>query len=290
MLICPRCGECLEAIDRACRSCRFRPETVNGFVAMEPSREDPEEEFPAESFPALAAIEPGHFWFQARNALIIWALKVFFPGFESLLEVGCGTGFVLSGIRQAFPGVRLAGCELHTAGLKFAAERLPGVWLLQADARRLPFAEEFKIVAAFDVLEHVEEDDAVLRSLYRAALPGGGCLITVPQHGWLWSSVDVHARHKRRYAASGLHRAIEAAGFRIISSTSFVTLLLPVVWLSRVLQTGRSRTAAGDELRPARGANALFLAAMGLERRAIARGVRWRFGSSRLVAARKPLR
>ena len=53
--------------------------------------------FKPEYFARLAAIEPGHFWFRARNELIQWALRNYFPDAKSFFEVGCGTGFVLPG-------------------------------------------------------------------------------------------------------------------------------------------------------------------------------------------------
>jgi ubiquinone/menaquinone biosynthesis C-methylase UbiE len=288
MMICPGCTAEIVDIDKACESCCFRPETIDGFVAWAPEMVGQEVGFPAENFPALASVEAKHFWFRARNSLIIWALKKYFPEFNSLLEVGCGTGFVLSGIAQSFPGARLVGSEIFTAGLVFAAQRMPEVELLQADARRLPFADEFEIVSALDVIEHVKEDDLVLSNLYRAVKPGGGCLITVPQHRWLWSSVDDAACHERRYAVADLHRKIESAGFRILASTSFVTLLLPVMLLSRLLNRCLARSAGVDELQLNPVTNAFLQAIMGLERLTIMLGVRWRVGGSRLVVACKP--
>src|SRR5205823_1532466 len=88
-------------------------------------------------------------------------------------------------------------------------------------------------IGAFDVLEHVYEDEAVLRQLYQALKPRGGLLLSVPQHPWLWSPVDDYSHHRRRYIASALAEEVERAGFRILRQTSFVSLLLPVVALSR---------------------------------------------------------
>ena len=49
------------------------------------------------------------------------------------------------------------------------------------DARCIPYEEEFDVVGAFDVLEHIPEDDVVLAQMYRAAKPGSGLLLTVPR-------------------------------------------------------------------------------------------------------------
>nr|VFK12098.1 MAG: Putative methyltransferase [Candidatus Kentron sp. LPFa]VFK28151.1 MAG: Putative methyltransferase [Candidatus Kentron sp. LPFa] len=54
------------------------------------------------------------------------------------LEIGCGTGFVLSGIAEAFPEAKLVGTDAFSAGLAYAARRVPGAALYQMDARCLP--------------------------------------------------------------------------------------------------------------------------------------------------------
>ena len=50
----------------------------------------------AELFKVLERVEDENFWFRSRNRLIQWALDRYFAQAESLLEVGCATGFVLS--------------------------------------------------------------------------------------------------------------------------------------------------------------------------------------------------
>ena len=85
------------------------------------------EGFEAGYFARLAEQEAGNFWFRSRNRLLIWALERYFPNAKNFLEIGCGTGFVLSGLRKAFPNLVLSGSEVFTEGLGFAAARLPGV-------------------------------------------------------------------------------------------------------------------------------------------------------------------
>ncbi len=289
MLICPECRHPLAASHAICPSCGFSPETLDGFIAWAPNLTKNYEGFPPESFAGLAAVEAENFWFRSRNRLIVHALETNFPGFRSLLEVGCGTGFVLSGIAERFPGVRLVGSEIFTAGLVHAAQRLPAAELIQMDARRLPYDGEFDVVAAFDVIEHIKEDEQVLANLHRATRPGGGGLITVPQHRWLWSAVDEAACHERRYTAEELHRKIRNAGFSIVTSTSFVSLLLPAMFLSRFAGKRPGQAGAADELRLPSAVNRLFMGLMNLEAAAIRAGVRWPFGGSRLVVASRSL-
>lgn len=287
MILCPTCGAKNILAENGCPQCGFVPARVDGFLAWAPELAKHNDGFPEESFEGLARVEVGSFWFRARNAIILWALRKYFPGFQSLLEVGCGTGYVLSGIAGTFPHSRIVGSEIYTAGLAFAAKRLPKAELLQMDARKLPYEAEFDVVAAFDVIEHILEDELVLHNFHRAIKPGGGCLITVPQHQWLWSPVDEAARHQRRYSARELHIKVKAAGFRIVYSTSFVALLLPLMLASRL--TVRRSGDVGDSkeliLNPV--FNYILEAIMRIEHLVIKSGVSLPFGGSRLLVCQR---
>lgn len=211
----------------------------------ESSRED--SGFRKEFFHDLYSLEAANFWFRNRNRLIVWALKTFFPKADSLLEIGCGTGFVLSGIKAAIPGLRIFGSELFEEGLEFARKRIPDANLIQLDAREMSFSEAFDVIGAFDVIEHIEEDQLVLRQLYQACRQG--IILTVPQHKWLWSAIDEHSCHKRRYKRSELVEKVEDAGFQVTAITSFVCLLLPILFLSRLSKKASEEIDVTRELK-----------------------------------------
>ena len=59
--------------------------------------------FPQFAFEYLASVESNHWWFRGRNAAIVWLLSSKVPSILSFYEVGCGTGFVISAISNAFP-------------------------------------------------------------------------------------------------------------------------------------------------------------------------------------------
>lgn len=287
MILCPTCGAKNIHAENGCPQCGFVPARVDGFLAWAPELAKHNDGFPEESFEGLARVEASNFWFRARNAIVLWALRKYFPDFQSLLEVGCGTGFVLSGIAQEFPHARMVGSEIYTAGLAFAAKRLPGTELLQMDARKLPYEAEFDVVAAFDVIEHILEDDLVLQNFRRAIKPGGGCLITVPQHRWLWSPVDEAACHQRRYSATELHTKVNAAGFHIVRSTSFVTLLLPLMLASRLAARHSGQAAGSEELALNPVLDRVLETIMRLEHLVIRSGVSLPIGGSRLLVLQR---
>lgn len=240
-------------------------------------------------FQEIEALESAHFWFRQRNRLIIDLVASYFPTTETYLEVGCGTGYVLQGLSCANPNWQTLGAELYKEGLDFARRRLPETALLQIDARCMPFSESIDLIGSFDVLEHIDEDEGVLESMHRALKPGGGLLVSVPQHPWLWSSVDVAAHHFRRYRRGELEAKMKRAGFEVLRSTSFVSALLPAMMASRFLNRV-SRTAQNNalrELRIGRFSNAVGFFGAWLDRAVISRGGDLPFGGSRIIAARK---
>ncbi len=285
---CLSCGATFESNDWRCPECGAEPARIDGFPAFAPKLAQGASGYDPAHFAELARLEADNFWFRARNRLITWALARYFPAARSMLEVGCGTGFVLAGVAAARPTLRLTGSEAATEGLAFTAARVPGAALIQMDALGIPFREEFDVVAACDVIEHIEDDRAVLAELAAALAPGGGLLITVPQHPGLWSEFDVHAGHVRRYRAPELRERAAEAGFEIIRMTSFVTLLLPLMYLSRLAQRARKeRYDPAAELRLAPWLNRALEAVLGVERGLIRAGVHMPAGGSLLLVGRK---
>ncbi len=184
-------------------------------------------------FDVLIEAEASHFWFRSRAALIAWTIARYFPAAASFMELGSGAGGVLLEIGRRHPALRLVGSELLVRGLHEARRRLPGVELLQLDARRIPFTSEFDVIGAFDVIEHIDDDEKVLAQMRAALVNGGGIVVTVPQHPWLWSAFDEFSGHRRRYRRRELVAKLTAAGFDVVRVTSFTSFLLPLLIASR---------------------------------------------------------
>jgi SAM-dependent methyltransferase len=283
--LCLSCDRSFTGESWRCPVCGWQP-TNGAFLEFAPGA-DAAAGFEERGFEHLPDIEGESFWFRSRTRLIAWALRRYLPEARSLLEVGCGTGFVLAGLRRELPAVELAGAELSQAGLAAARRRLPELPLYQMDARSIPFDREFDVVAAFDVLEHVDEDEVALREMVRATAVGGGLIITVPQHPSLWSAVDEYSRHRRRYTRQDLLSKLGRAGATVVRATSFVTLLLPAMAASRLRQRRLASLDPLAEFRHARGVDRMLERVMTLELSLIAHGVPLPIGGSLLVVARR---
>ena len=265
------------------------PETIDGFESWAPelAKSGSGEFFNLDSFRKLAALEDANFWFQARNELILWAMQHYFGKPDRYAEIGCGTGYVLRGVEHVFPDAEIVGTELFVEGLKFAAQRCNRSKLVQLDARDIPYSNQFDVVGIYDVLEHIKDDEIVLKQIQKSLVSGGCVLITVPQHQWLWSSVDEAACHVRRYSAKELANRLETAGFEVVRSTSFVSLLLPMMVAARFVSRNKPAADASAELSINKHLNWLFRKIMAVEYSLIKLGVNFKFGGSRLLIARK---
>jgi 2-polyprenyl-3-methyl-5-hydroxy-6-metoxy-1,4-benzoquinol methylase len=242
-------------------------------------------------FARLAAIEEQHFWFTTRRKLIFnlvrSAVRSLAPGYK-VLEVGCGTGNVLGALGEACVSGSVFGMDRFIEGLSFAKDRgRPG--LLQGDAHAPPFATQFDIVGAFDVIEHLPDDERILRDLHGMIRPGGKLILTVPAYQWLWSEFDELAHHCRRYHQAELQSKLRAAGFTSMFVSPFMMSILPLVWLHRRKKTVPSKTNSSDiigqEIRIVPFINALLRTILAIECFAVSRGVRLPFGTSIVAVA-----
>lgn len=286
MNCCPKCDS-RDIAGNTCIFCSFSPPLISGFEAYAPELAKAAPGYNPEHYVTLATLESDNFWFKARNSLILWALRKFFPASDSYLEIGCGTGFVLGAIADAFPQMEVHGSEIFVEGLGFAKQRVARARLFQMDAKHIPYHETFDVIGAFDVIEHIDDDVRVLEQMNRALRPGGGIILTVPQHAWLWSSQDEAAHHVRRYSRDELCRKVSDAGFRVAWTSSFVSLLLPAMAASRL----RKRATAGDdidifsEFRISPSLNFALLKIMQVELFLVRIGLRFLIGGSRILVA-----
>lgn len=288
MKICNHCHHYFDSQTWACPVCSYTPTSVTGHLTFAPGLATASEGFEAQFFPQLAKLEASNFWFRSRNRLLIYTLRYYFDQSRNFLEIGCGTGFVLQGIEKAFPHLTLSGSEIFAVGLEFAAQRLSKTTLFQMDARKIPFFEEFDVIGAFDVLEHIEQDRDVLAQMHQAVRTGGGIILTVPQHPWLWSQADNYAHHFRRYRSKELHTKVEDAGCKVIRMTSFVSLLLPLMLISRWQQrNSKYNYDPLSEFKINPWLNTILESVLTLERSLIKLGISFPIGGSLLLVARK---
>lgn len=286
-----RCLKCSTRFDRAeweCPQCGWKPAQRDGRIHFAPAISGANESYDPAWYPELASLEAENFWFRARNRAISWLAHRYLPRTAKYLEIGCGTGYVLQMLQREFPAWKTTATEAHAEGLAFAAGRVEdSVAFYQADARALPFREEFHIVGAFDVIEHIREDEDVLAEIHEALKPWGYVFLSVPQHMFLWSKYDELGHHFRRYSKQELFEKVRRAGFKVVDSTSFNSLLLPAMLASRLIRNEQAKSDVLDELRLGRTLNRMLEGVLAIELAALRAGVRWPIGGSRIMLAQR---
>lgn len=233
-------------------------------------------------------LEEHHWWFTARREILSRLLRQVVDWHEarSVLEVGVGAG---SNLYSLYPDPSVvAGLEPDEVNLEVARERgdIP-VYHGVVEAMPEPLASErFDVVTMFDVLEHIEDDDAALQELRDRMRPGGRLVLTVPAYMWMWGRQDEVSHHFRRYTLAELRAKLEDNGFRVARATYFNTLLFFPIAAIRLASKIVKMSARSDfDFRPGR-LNALLHRVFAAEAAWLAR---WRFpfGVSIFVAAEK---
>lgn len=173
------------------------------------------------------AVEDNSFWFQHRNRCLLTLLKKFPPA-GRLFDVGGGNGYQAKLFQES--GLAVILLEAGAEGVQHAKQR--GVRELICStleqAQFLPGT--LPAVGVFDVVEHIEDDQAFLQQLHTAMQSAGRLYLTVPAYQWLWSDEDVRAGHWRRYTIGNMSKRLRAAGFKVeYASYLFSPLPLPIL-------------------------------------------------------------
>ncbi len=103
---------------------------------------------------------------------------------DTILEVGCGTGAILSDLSIQFPN-RLFGLDISRPYLRLASQQAPRAYLSQADAHHLPFPDAtFNIALCHYLLLWVSQAEQVVQEMTRVLKTGGTLLaLAEPDYG-----------------------------------------------------------------------------------------------------------
>ena len=270
---------------------KFTPaEVVDGIPIYAPELLRESDSFVSGAHGKLDKYERYYFWFSERRNLIYYLIGKYFSNALLYCEIGCGGGYILSQVRSIIPKASLFGTEIFLEGLKIAKKNQPDATLFQSDVLSFPCHEEFDLIGMYDVLEHLDDDETALKSVFDALIPGGGAIVTVPQHKWLWTENDVYSCHKLRYARKELVEKCCNAGFEVVRATSYTSLLLPAFVLNVALnRKGKMETAAiAKQFEIPAFLNFIFKVICKIELLLTKVGVNFLFGGSLVCIIRKP--
>jgi 2-polyprenyl-3-methyl-5-hydroxy-6-metoxy-1,4-benzoquinol methylase len=188
--------------------------------------------------------ENKHFWFVARKEFLLNRFQKYIDTRSRGIDIGAGTGNVTGYlISKGYENICVG--EMHRNGLEYA-RRYGSKELYQFDILKDTFENEFDFVCLFDLLEHIDEENMVLRNVHRMLhKENGKIIITVPAHKWLWSLYDNVAHHKRRYTRKYLREKLKENGFEIIEIKHFFMFITPLLFIRGILNPDRGGNYAG---------------------------------------------
>lgn len=181
-------------------------------------------------------IERNHWWFKVRNKILIEHASSLFNSKDiQILNIGAATGKTSELLGEIG---KVTTLEIDKESCEFLREEL-NINAIEGSITNLPFEDNsFDLVCAFDVIEHVEEDNTAVSEMTRVCKGGGKIFITVPALKILWSHHDVVNQHFRRYSLNNLVKLVnQTAGGQILYSTYFNFFLFPLILLFRLFSS-----------------------------------------------------
>lgn len=242
-------------------------------------------------------LERNHWWFVAREKIISNYIKKLIDqkflnssGLK-ILNVGCGPGRssqYLSNFGE------VTSVEYDKDCCEFASERT-GLHIIHGSITELPFPENsFDLVCAFDVIEHVEDDQLAVDEMKRVVKEDGIIFITVPAFMSMWSHHDVINHHFRRYKLPEVKTLfLSKNDGKMIFSSYFNTFLFPPIYFFRIVsnwfKSGEKRKGSGSDFEAFKPGilNNILYAIMHLETRFINKNISFPFGVSILYTWKK---
>jgi SAM-dependent methyltransferase len=203
---------------------------------------------------SLGAEVATHWYYRAKAS----ALQRYLPAddLQLILDIGAGSGFFTKHLLQC-GHAREGVC----VDVNYSGDHDEWIGGKPVHYRRQTGEVPASLVLMMDVIEHVDDDCALLHR-YAALVPSGAAfLITVPAFQFLWSSHDVFLQHRRRYTIDQLENTVRTAGLSVVRSCYFFGMVFPLAAAVRLADRFRPRQASSSHLRRhSKLVNALLLA------------------------------
>ncbi|HXB70748.1 MAG TPA: methyltransferase domain-containing protein [Candidatus Acidoferrales bacterium] len=148
-----------------------------------------------------------------------------------VLDIGCSSGYMIKALRRRLSDATVVGADFVRGPLEKLAAAVPDLPLLQFDLTRCPLPDgSVDGIVLLNVLEHIEDDDAAMRHVYRILRPGGVAVIEVPSGPNLFDIYDRQFMHHRRYRMCEVLRRLRAHGFTVVDRSHLGFLVYPGFW------------------------------------------------------------
>jgi len=200
-------------------------------------------DYDSSGFESLRAMQSRHFWYRGRHRFLLHFTRAIARRLArggaphpAAVDLGGGCGgwvrYLSAHARSDFGEIALA--DSSPTALALAADEIPAsARRYQIDLLNLQWSERWDVAFLLDVLEHIDDDEAVLAGIRRAIRPGGYLVVTTPALERFRTNVDNMTHHVRRYSRTDFARLARRTGFELAASRYFMFFLSPLMWAAR---------------------------------------------------------
>ncbi len=168
-----------------------------------------------------------HWYYRSKAAALRGAVRALAP--RRLLDVGAGSGFFSKHL-LSHGDAKSALC----VDTGYAGDRDETIAGKPVQYRRDCGQTDCDLVLMMDVLEHVDDDRALVRHYAERVPAGAHFLVTVPAFRFLWSGHDVFLEHKRRYRLPEIETVMRDAGLTVAFGAYYFGAIFPLAAAARL--------------------------------------------------------
>lgn len=235
-------------------------------------------------------LEKDYWWFRARRDIIfklLLQLKVNY--YSKIMDLGCAGGHLIYFLEKK--GFRnISGIDISKEAIKKCRENSLRKTFVRNCVDTKFKDEEFDVLIASDILEHIKADSNALREWNRILKKDGILIIFVPAFGFLWSKHDDVNCHYRRYSLKKLVDDLKENKFDISKASYWnFSLFVPIAFI-RIFQNFTSKTSkdSGNQLfKISNKINNAFLYLLKFENRLLEKSLIYPFGVSVFAVGKK---
>ncbi len=194
-----------------------------------------------------------HWYYQSKKVPLFKYFETLIKGQAkplTVIDFGSGSGFFAYELLEAYPKYIK---EVLLIDIGYSEEELEKT--KQNKVKKLhyiPKGIEDTIVIMMDVLEHIEDDYAILKEIKDSVGNNTHYFITVPAFQSVWSTHDIYLGHYRRYTIPMLSKLLKTQHIEIHHSYYIYASIFPLVWLLRRIKRSeeKMKNPSASDMKP----------------------------------------
>jgi 2-polyprenyl-3-methyl-5-hydroxy-6-metoxy-1,4-benzoquinol methylase len=173
----------------------------------------------------LERIEEFDFWSKVKLKLILGLVEG-----QTVLDVGCGSGLLSKALLSK--GYSVVAIDDDPKAVEITKKK--GITSYVASINDWGISEKFDCIICADVLEHIDNDQEIIKKIYSMLNPNGCLIVNVPSYQFLFGQHDIALGHKRRYSNRELKNKLQSSGFKIEHLRHWNLLTMPMTLLTKI--------------------------------------------------------